>query len=151
MTRIERVNSDDKNFRELVHLLDKDLANRDGKDAPFFAQYNKIDSIKYVVVAYFNNEPAGCGAIKNYDPDTMEVKRMYVKPEYRGNGIARVVLADLEKWTAELGFTFCILETGKKMQEAIGLYESSGYHYIPNYGQYAEVHTSVCLKKRVGI
>lgn len=150
MIRIERVDSHDVDFRNLVPLLDKDLAARDGKDAPFFAQYNKIDSIHYVIVAYYNDEPAGCGAIKYYEGDTIEVKRMYVKPEYRGKGIARVVLAELEKWAAELGFTFCILETGKKMIEAVGLYESSGYEYIPNYGQYAEVHTSVCMKKRVG-
>jgi putative acetyltransferase len=146
---INRTTSEDPDFRSLVTMLDKDLAIRDGKDAPFFAQYNKIDSIKYVIVAYFNNEPAGCGAIKYYEGDTIEVKRMYVKPAYRKNGIARIVLADLEKWAAELGFTFCILETGKKMPEAIGLYESSGYEYIPNYGQYAEVHTSVCMRKRV--
>ena len=149
MNRIERANAEDQNFKALVPLLDKDLAFRDGKDAPFFAQYNKIDSIKYVVVAYFKNEPAGCGAIKYYDAETMEVKRMYVKPEYRKKGIARAVLADLEKWAVELGFTFCILETGKKMPEAIGLYESSGYDYIPNYGQYANVHTSVCMKKKI--
>ena len=147
---LKRTNSDDPHFRSLVAFLDADLAIRDGKDHAFFAQYNKIDAIKYVVVAYYDNEPAGCGAIKNFEGDTMEVKRMYVKPEFRGKGIARNVLRELEKWTAELGFTNCILETGKRQPEAIALYRTSGYELIPNYGQYANVETSVCMKKHVG-
>lgn len=130
-------------------MLDADLAIRDGKDHAFFAQYNKTDSISHVVVAYENNEPAGCGAIKNFDADTMEVKRMFVKPEFRKKGIASKVLVELETWTAELGFKHCILETGKRQPEAIGLYLTNGYNIIPNYGQYENVETSVCMKKRV--
>src|SRR5262245_33591197 len=110
---LKRTTSDDPDFRGLVSMLDADLAHRDGKDAPFFAQYNKIDSIKHVVVAYYKNEPAGCGAFKHYENDTVEVKRMYVEPGCRGNGIARAVLAELEMWAGELGFNSCILETGK--------------------------------------
>jgi len=149
MIRLERATSESPDFRALVKLLDSDLAIRDGKDHSFFAQFNKIDSIKYVIVAYWNNEPAGCGAIKGYDAETMEVKRMFVKPEYRGKRIAREVLAELERWTAELGFSHCILETGKRQPEAISLYRTSGYTLIPNYGQYENVETSVCMKKRI--
>jgi len=146
---LKRTTSEDFDFRALVKMLDADLAFRDGEDAPFYAQYNKNDSIKHVVVAYFRNEPAGCGAVKNFEGDTIEVKRMFVKPEFRKKGIARKVLAELEKWTAELGFANCILETGKKQPEAIALYQSSGYSIIPNYGQYAGIETSVCMKKKV--
>ncbi|MCX6275329.1 MAG: GNAT family N-acetyltransferase [Bacteroidetes bacterium] len=149
MVSIKRTSSDDFDFRHLVKLLDADLAIRDGKDHSFFSQYNKLDSIKHVVVAYFDNLPAGCGAIKQYDDETMEVKRMFVKPEFRGKGVARAVLTELEKWTAELGYSFCILETGKKQPEAISLYKTSGFELIPNYGQYEKVVTSVCMKKRV--
>jgi len=149
MVRLIRTDSENKDFIELVKLLDHDLAIRDGKDHAFFAQFNKIDAIKYVILAYHNYEPAGCGAIKDYDESTMEVKRMFVKPEFRGKGIARKVLGELEKWTAELGFANCILETGKRQPEAIALYRSSGYELIPNYGQYVNVETSVCMKKGV--
>ncbi|CAN5506416.1 GNAT family N-acetyltransferase [soil metagenome] len=151
MLSLIHTSSDDPDFRELVKLLDADLAIRDGKDHSFFAQYNKIDSIKHVVLAYFDKEPAGCGAIKKYDDKTMEVKRMFVKPEFRGKGIARAVLTEVEKWATSIGYTFCILETGKRQPEAISLYKSSGYSLIPNYGQYENVETSVCMKKQIEV
>jgi len=146
---LRRTTSEDPDFIELVKLLDADLAIRDGKDHAFFAQYNKIDSIRHVVVAYSESLPAGCGAIRKYDESTMEVKRMFVKPGYRGKGIARSVLSELEKWTAESGCLYCILETGKRQPEAISLYSSCGYRIIPNYGQYKNVETSVCMLKSI--
>lgn len=149
LLHLKRTSSDDPDFRKLVSLLDADLAIRDGKDHAFFAQYNKLDSIKHVVVAFENEIPAGCGAIKMFDQQTMEVKRMFVMPEFRKKGIARAVLNELERWTAELGFETCMLETGKRQPEAISLYKTSGYELIPNYGQYMGVETSVCFRKNV--
>jgi len=149
MIDIIRTNSDNPDFISLVKLLDAELAERDGEDHPFYAQYNKIDKIKYAVVAYENGKPVSCGAIKEYSPDTMEVKRMYTLPESRGKGIATKILIELEKWTKELGYEKCILETGKKQPEAIALYKKNGYKLIPNYGQYAEVENSVCFEKEM--
>jgi len=149
MTKIIRTNSDNSDFISLVKLLDAELAERDGEDHPFYAQFNKIAKIKYVVVAYENNKPVSCGAIKEYSPDTMEVKRMYTLPEFRGKGIATKVLIELEKWTKELGYEKCILETGKKQPEAIALYKKNGYELIPNFGQYAGVDNSICFKKEM--
>jgi GNAT superfamily N-acetyltransferase len=91
----------------------------------------------------------GCGAIKEYAPNTMEIKRMYTLPESRGKGIASKVLTELEIWAAELSYEKCILETGKKQPEAIGLYKKNGYKLIPNYGQYAEIENSVCFEKDI--
>lgn len=147
--RILRTNSENQDFIQLVHLLDQDLQRRDGADHSFFAQFNKIDSIKYVVVAYMDLYPVGCGAIKEYDVDTMEVKRMFVTPEHRGNGVATAVLQELEKWAIELGYKKCILETGERQPEAIGLYAKNSYRRIPNYGQYKNVITSVCFLKEL--
>jgi len=149
MIKIIRTNSDNKDFIELVKYLDVDLAERDGKDHPFYAQYNKIDKIKYVVVAYEKDKPVSCGAIKEYSSDTMEIKRMYTLPESRGKGIATKVLDELEKWTTELSYKKCILETGKKQPEAIGLYKKNGYKIIPNYGQYVEIENSLCFEKEI--
>ncbi len=101
------------------------------------------------MVAYQQDVPVGCGAIKQYADQTTEVKRMFVRPEYRGQGIAAQILAELEKWAHELGYAECILETGKKQPEAIRLYQKSGYNQIPNYGQYAGVENSVCMIKKV--
>lgn len=147
MLQIVRTDSEDKDFTELVRQLDADLAVRDGEDHAFYARYNKIDRIRYVVVAYENEDPVGCGAIKEYSPDAMEVKRMFVSAASRGKGIATKILKELEKWAAEMSFKKCILETGKKQPEAIALYRRNGYLPIPNYGQYAGVENSLCFEK----
>jgi putative acetyltransferase len=148
MIKILRTDSSHPDFINLVKLLDAELAERDGKDHPFYAQYNKIDKIKYTV-AYENEKPIACGAIKEYSPGTMEIKRMYTLPECRGKGAATKVLIELEKWTAELSYSKCILETGKKQPEAIALYKKNGYKLIPNFGQYAGVENSVCFEKEM--
>jgi len=147
MIRIVRTNSGDRDFIELVRHLDADLAERDGKDHAFYAPFNKIDKIKYAIVAYNDDRPVGCGAIKEYAPGVMEVKRMYTSPASRKQGVASKVLRELEAWAAELSYQKCILETGKKQPEAIGLYQRSGYNLIPNYGQYVGVENSVCFEK----
>lgn len=142
-----RANSQNNDFVNLVSKLDKDLAIRDGEDHSFFAQFNKIDNIKHVVVLYNNDLAVGCGAIKEYESGVMEIKRMFVLPEHRGKGFASEVLRELETWAKELGYSKCILETGYKQPEAIALYKKNDFEVIPNYGQYANVTSSVCFQK----
>jgi GNAT superfamily N-acetyltransferase len=142
-----RTNSDHEDFRKLVRELDADLTIRDGEDHAFYDQFNKIDKIKYTIVAYKDKIPVGCGAIKEYSPDSMEVKRMYVLPERRGQGIASTILKELERWTVELHYKRCVLETGKKQPEAIELYKKNRYGIIPNFGQYTGVENSLCFEK----
>ena len=149
MIRTTRTDSENRDFIELVNELDADLAERDGEDHSFYAQFNKIDRIQYVVVAYENEKALGCGAIKEYDATTMEVKRMYVLPERRRKGIAAMVLSELEKWAGELSCEKCILETGKKQPEAIALYKKNKYSIIPNFGQYKNVDNSICFEKKL--
>lgn len=147
MISLIRTDSSNHDFKKLVRDLDADLKIRDGEDHAFYAQYNGIENIRYVVMAYENQTALGCGAIKQYSDGIMEVKRMYVNPEARGNGIASVLLKELELWAAELGFGRCILETGINQHEAIGLYQKNGYSRMPNYGQYTDVSTSYCFEK----
>jgi putative acetyltransferase len=149
--RIIRTTSENADFQELVQALDKDLAIRDGEEHAFFAQFNKIQMIKHVVLLYKQDTAIACGAIKEYDPNTMEIKRMYVPPQFRGNGYASLVLKELELWAKELGYKKCILETGLKQPEAIRLYEKNAFIKIPNYGQYAGVENSVCFEKIIKI
>ena len=149
MIKIIRTDSDNQDFVDLVRSLDADLAQRDGNEHSFYAQFNKIDKIKYVVVAYENDKPVGCGAIKEFTPSTMEIKRMYTSPENRGKGIASRVLAELETWAVELSYEKCILETGKRQPEAIELYKKNGYKLMANYGQYAQIENSVCFEKGI--
>lgn len=147
MLRLIRTTSENLDFQQLVQLLDRDLAQRDGDEHGFYAQYNKIDLIKHAMVAYADDEPVGCGAFKEYAPDSVEIKRMFVQPAHRQRGVARAVLAELESWAAELGYANCVLETGKRQPEAIALYQRSGYAFTPNYGQYIGIDNSVCLRK----
>ena len=147
MIQIIRTNSDNQDFQALVGLLDKELAIRDGEEHAFYAQFNKIDSIRNVIVAYENETAVGCGAFKKYKEETVEIKRMFVRLENRGQGMAVEILKELETWAIEENYKFAILETGFKQPEAIRLYEKSGYEVIPNYGQYAGVENSICMKK----
>ncbi len=147
MYTIKRTTSDDTDFQALVTELDKDLAIRDGDDHAFYAQFNKIDMIRHVVIFYDGKTAVGCGAIKSYDERSAEVKRMYVPLALRGKGIAALILSELESWAKELGYRSCVLETGLKQPEAIRLYTKCGYAVIPNYGQYAGVENSVCFEK----
>jgi GNAT superfamily N-acetyltransferase len=149
MITINRTNSENTDFQNLVLELDKDLSEKNGEMNDFFAQYNKIDRIKNVIVAYKDNVHVGCGAMKEYDTTTMEVKRMYVTIEMRGKGVAVAVLNDLESWARELGYQKCVLETGDKMLEAIVLYKKSGYQVIKNYGQYENIESSICFEKEL--
>ena len=149
MRQTIRTNSDNADFLPLVALLDKGLRITDGDDFVFFTQFNKLDAIKNVVLVYENDEAVGCGAIKKYDDHTAEIKRMFVREEFRGKGVAKEVLAELERWAKELGFEQCILETGNMLTNAIKLYETSGYERTSNYGQYIGVPISVCMKKKI--
>ncbi|HEX8016223.1 MAG TPA: GNAT family N-acetyltransferase, partial [Flavobacterium sp.] len=119
MSNIKRTNSDNIDFINLVALLDQDLAIRDGEDHAFYNQFNKTDKIKHTIVYYENNVPVACGAFREKESDKTEIKRMYVHPDHRKKGIASAVLAALEIWAKEVGYTYTILETGKNQPEAI--------------------------------
>lgn len=147
MNSTKRTNSNDSDFIDLVAKLDIELAELDGADHLFYSQFNKIDAIKFAIVVYDNQKQIGCGAIKEFNDFAMEVKRMYVLPEYRGKGIAGLILSQLEAWALELNFENIVLETGKRQPEAIKLYKKSGYKISENYGQYIGVENSVCFEK----
>jgi GNAT superfamily N-acetyltransferase len=149
MITLERTNSDNEDFQKLIRLLD-DYLDKADRDAHLTCEsFNKIDTVKHVVVVYFTNEAIGCGAIREYSSDTMEIKRMFILEEQRRNGIASLILNELENWAKELGFKRCILETGEKLPEAIRLYQKKGYSRIANYGQYECLGNSVCFSKDI--
>ena len=149
MIQLKRTNSDNTDFIHLVKFLDHELAERDGEDTVFYSNFNNIDVLKHAIVAYKNDIAIGIGAFKKFDLDTVEVKRMYVRQEYRREGIAFKILNELEIWAKELSYKKCVLETGKRQFEAFSFYKKSGYKLIPNYGQYAKVENSLCFEKEV--
>ncbi len=149
MTTFIRTDSDNTDFKTLVALLDADLKIRDGDEHVFYAQFNKITTIRNAIVCYIDNKAIGCGAFRAYEESSVEIKRMFVLPEYRGHGIALKILKELELWAAELNYLEYILETGKNQPEAIRLYQKAGYAVIPSYGQYLHIENSVCMMKSV--
>lgn len=132
---------------ELVQLLDEDLAIRDGDEHAFYHQFNKIDSLKNVVLLFVEDCAVSCGAFKPYSENSVEIKRMFTLLENRGKGLAAKVLTEIETWANERGFKSAVLETGINQPEAIGLYKKCGYVQIQNFGQYAGVENSVCFEK----
>lgn len=149
MIKLVRTDSDNADFRRLVSRLDEYLREKDGADHAFYNQFNSIDHIRNVVVAYEEEQALGCGAFKQYDEQSAEIKRMFVDPDFRGRGIAGLILAELERWARELNFTRSILETGLRQTEAVKLYQKENYRVIPNYGQYIGVENSVCMEKKL--
>ena len=139
----------DPAFRALGAQLDRELAERDGADHGFYDQYNGIEGLDRVVVAYSGEVPAGCGALKPFSADAYEVKRMFVVPAFRGRGAAPAILGELEAWAVESGAVRCVLETGKRQPEAIAFYGKSGYSLTENYGPYRGVENSLCFQKRL--
>ncbi len=144
-----RTNSKDYIFIDLVSKLDEDLAVRDGEVHSFYHQYNSIEGLDYVVIVLKEKEGIGCGVIKPYNIDSVEIKRMFVVDSYRGQRIATEILEKLEEWALELGYTRAILETGLSNPEAITLYKRCGYGIINNYDQYAGMENSICFAKQL--
>lgn len=147
MIKLVRTNSDNPDFIFLVKHLDAYLKITDGDEHDFYNQFNSIDDLKHVVIAYLDNQPSGCGAFKEFNPNSVEVKRMFTTSETRGSGIATKILNELEDWAIELNYASCILETGIRQTEAVQFYKKNLYTITPNYGQYVGVENSLCFEK----
>ena len=142
-----RTDSNDPDFLKLVDLLNAELARVDGEDHAFYSQYNGLEEIRKVVLCRDDSNVVGCGGLKSMNGGRVEIKRMYVRPEKRGKGIAGMILKELENWARELGNQMIVLETGKRLPQAIRLYERYGYKRIPNYEPYVGIENSVCFEK----
>lgn len=149
MIKIVRTNSKNEDFINLVKKLDAYLKITDGEEHSFYNQFNSIEFLDNVVLAYKNNAAFGCGAFKKFDANNVEIKHMYMSVDHRDQGIATKILVEIEKWAFELGFISCILETGKRQKEAVKFYMKKFYKITENYGQYIGVTNSVCFKKKI--
>ncbi len=149
--RFEYTDGYNKDFIALCHELDKFLNELVGgeENRAKYIPYNKLDDIHDVVIAYDNDVPVGSASFKKYDEENAEVKRVFVKKEYRGQGISNELMKMLERRAREKGFKYFILESGEPLVAAMALYRKIGYKVIPNYGQYVGMKESVCMKKRL--
>lgn len=149
MVEIVKTNALNKDFIDLVGQLNAYLKIVDGDDHAFYNQYNNIDVIKHVILAYNKGKAIGCGAFKHFNDESVEIKRMFTCPESRGQQIATQVLHALELWAKDLGYKYCILETGKRQVEAVSFYKKNNYEVISNFGPYVGVSNSICFKKEL--
>lgn len=147
---LRRTDAQDSAFKSLVKQLDADLDDRYGDQQDFYGQFNALDAIKQVVVAYDDETAVACGAIKAFDEQSMEVKRMYVQKFARGRGFATAVLLDLEAWAKSLGYSSCVLQLADNQEEALALYVKNGYVRTNNFGQYVGDENSICMRKDLG-
>lgn len=104
-------------------------------------------------VAFFiirvNGTPAGCGGVQLFGTDYGEIKRMYIRPQFRGLGLAKLMLDHLADYTRSRGVNLLRLETGIHQHEAIGLYERAGFQLIAPFGEYKPDPLSRFYEKRL--
>lgn len=144
-----RTDGKDEDFIENCRLLDMDLDRRVGRKIKRdkYKKYNQLDEIKEAIVVYEGNTAIGGGAIRKYDDENVELKRVFVHPEYQGRGIGSRLVALLMEWAMELGYKRVILETGELLAESCAVYKKLGFEIIPNYGPYADMPESLCMAR----
>lgn len=150
---MDYVRTDGKNedFIENCRLLDMDLDRRVGKQIKRekYEKFNQLDEIREAIVVYDDGKPVGGGAIRRYDDETVELKRVFVHNEYQGQGIGSRLVSLLIEWAAQLGYRRMILETGELLVESCAVYRKLGFTVIPNYGPYADMPESLCMAKTI--
>ena len=138
---------------QLIAALNAELDRRYPEEG---AKHFRLDASEVApdrgvfLVAYADGEAVGCGAVRMNEPGVAEVKRMYVRPEWRGRRVASRILAALEQHAMRLGAHQIVLETGERQSEALSLYRRAGYVEIPRFGEYLDSPLSLCLGKNVG-
>lgn len=151
LTEFVRTDGKNEDFVENCRLLDMDLDRRVGRQIKRekYQKFNQLDEIQEAIVVYEDQKPAGGGAIRKYDDDTVELKRVFVHNEYQGRGIGSRLVSLLMEWAAELGYQRMILETGELLAESCAVYKKLGFEVIPNYGPYVNMPESLCMAKEL--
>lgn len=145
----KRTDGKDQDFIENCRLLDMDLDRRVGKvvKREKYKKYNQLDEIQEAIVVYEDHKAIGGGAIRRYDDENVELKRVFIHTEYQGQGIGSKLVSLLIEWAMELGYQRMILETGELLAESCAVYRKLGFEVIPNYGPYVNMPESLCMAK----
>jgi putative acetyltransferase len=141
---------DNADALELIGELDKELLRRYPASSIHTLDLDKITNESGIfMVGYISEIAVGCCSVCGMEPGVGEVKRVFIKPQYRRKGIAERMMEHLEEHAAECGFEFLRVETGKKQPESIAMYQKLGYYDIEKYGEYINDPNSVCMEKRL--
>lgn len=135
---------------QLIAELDEHLSSLYAVESRHGFSVDKLirDKVAFFVVRQ-DGAPVGCGGVKLFGDEFAEVKRMYIRPQHRGQGLSKRLLNHLADYARQQGITLLRLETGIYQSEAIGLYESFGFKRIPPFGDYFEDPVSLCYEKRL--
>ena len=144
-----RTNINDTNFKKMVQLLDAELLAMYGNQQADFDPHNKLKEDTLVLIVKHNEKTIGCGAFRPMENSTAEIKRMFVHPDYRGKGLSKLILKELENWIKEKQYTYIKLETGSKNLAALSLYPATGYESIEPFGPYQDLPDSFCFGKKI--
>lgn len=150
--KLKQIDCNSKDFMKLCSRLDKFLDQAIGGESirEKYKKFNHLDTMDYVIAAYDEEKPVGCGALRKYSAEDIEVKRVFVQKEYRRKNVGGMLLEQLIKEAKEMGFRRMILETGDFLQASMRLYSRYGFERIENYGVYAEMAESVCMALNIG-
>jgi len=142
---------DDQAVVQLLYALDEEIRSRHDKPVVDFVLKLNPDEVApghgAIVVAWADEKAVGCGAVRLLGDESAELKRMYIVPEYRRQGIAGAILRFLEDQARALGATRVVLETVIEPPAAVALYRAAGYKEIPKFGPYVESEISFCMGK----
>jgi len=147
-----KIKTANANSREIISLSDelhKELEDFYGKGIIESFKEENDEMLTFYIAYDDNGTAAACGALKHFDETTAEIKRMYVKPEYRGRGISKKILLKLEYHAREFHYQRLVLETGLKQPEAMNLYSKFEYTPIKCYGRHADDPDSRCFEKLI--
>ena len=149
MDRIEFKWTDgcDETFRHLYIETEKYYSEIVGgvEKRAGFVPYNLSETISDVLIVYISGKPVGCAGLKKYSDNDVEIKRVWVDPESRGQKIASRLLNLIEEKARQMNYKRAILQTRRIMADAIGLYEKRGYSIIDNYPPYDQLEGAICM------
>lgn len=146
-----RCDGTNKDFIENCRLLDENLDIRVGKiiDRSQYIAYNTLDEIKEAIVVYADGTAVGGGAIRFYEKDSVELKRIFVRPYAQGKGAGTKLVQHLIDWAKELGYKKILLETGELLAESVHVYKKLGFRVTENYGVYKGMKDSLCMELEI--
>lgn len=145
---LKTVSPDNKDLAGLIGKLDDYLAGLYPQDEIFGVDLSdpKTEEMTFVL-AYWDGVPVGCGGIRRLDGRTAELKRFFVEPSMRRQGVARQVFRYLEQEAERMGFSAMRLETGAPQFESVNFYKKQGFYEIERFGEYVNCESSLCMEK----
>lgn len=149
--KLIQVTPQDEDLHMLITKLDKYLLEQYPVEEVFVVDFTDVAKVNDMVfiVAYLDHIPVGCGAIRQLDERSTELKRFFVDEPYRNRGIAKMILEELESRAKALHFKTIKLEAGEEQPEAICFYKKNGYLLIEKFGEYVNSESSVCYEKHI--